>query len=97
MIRRPPRSTLFPYTTLFRSNFAERVRQRIEQRFASGGIAGITASFGVADFSADTPTARSLVEAADAAMYESKHAGRNCVALSMRPPSQEPHALLPSA
>src|SRR2546430_13195095 len=25
MIRRPPRSTLFPYTTLFRSLFAERV------------------------------------------------------------------------
>src|SRR5256885_15990504 len=24
MIRRPPRSTLFPYTTLFRSQFAER-------------------------------------------------------------------------
>src|SRR2546422_1859243 len=24
MIRRPPRSTLFPYTTLFRSNFAVR-------------------------------------------------------------------------
>src|SRR2546426_8931009 len=24
MIRRPPRSTLFPYTTLFRSPFAER-------------------------------------------------------------------------
>src|SRR5688572_33321034 len=24
MIRRPPRSTLFPYTTLFRSNAAER-------------------------------------------------------------------------
>src|SRR3989442_4896887 len=23
MIRRPPRSTLFPYTTLFRSNFAD--------------------------------------------------------------------------
>src|SRR3712207_8108875 len=28
MIRRPPRSTLFPYTTLFRS----RVREREEQR-----------------------------------------------------------------
>src|SRR2546422_5530816 len=26
MIRRPPRSTLFPYTTLFRSGFAERRR-----------------------------------------------------------------------
>src|SRR6266404_9046959 len=28
MIRRPPRSTLFPYTTLFRSNFARRCRDR---------------------------------------------------------------------
>src|SRR5260370_6968156 len=27
MIRRPPRSTLFPYTTLFRSHNAEGVRQ----------------------------------------------------------------------
>src|SRR2546427_7356723 len=26
MIRRPPRSTLFPYTTLFRSNGAQRAR-----------------------------------------------------------------------
>src|SRR3712207_7657549 len=28
MIRRPPRSTLFPYTTLFRSRLAERVPHR---------------------------------------------------------------------
>src|SRR5258708_39984260 len=28
MIRRPPRSTLFPYTTLFRSNDVVGVRQR---------------------------------------------------------------------
>src|SRR2546430_8994004 len=28
MIRRPPRSTLFPYTTLFRSNAVERVAGR---------------------------------------------------------------------
>src|SRR2546430_13684812 len=27
MIRRPPRSTLFPYTTLFRSRFDESVRR----------------------------------------------------------------------
>src|SRR3989442_8828047 len=26
MIRRPPRSTLFPYTTLFRSRFTHRIR-----------------------------------------------------------------------
>src|SRR3712207_9535561 len=28
MIRRPPRSTLFPYTTLFRSDYVRRVRYR---------------------------------------------------------------------
>src|SRR5260221_6289091 len=36
MIRRPPRSTLFPYTTLFRSS-AEQVRLR---RGVRGGAAG---------------------------------------------------------
>src|SRR2546425_5526056 len=29
MIRRPPRSTLFPYTTLFRSELFHRVRARL--------------------------------------------------------------------
>src|SRR3712207_8799761 len=29
MIRRPPRSTLFPYTTLFRSRFAQENRDRV--------------------------------------------------------------------
>src|SRR2546429_4230163 len=49
MIRRPPRSTLFPYTTLFRSRSAESTRRR--QRHADrpdrwrhpareGGVAG---------------------------------------------------------
>jgi diguanylate cyclase (GGDEF)-like protein len=66
-------------------HFAERLRQRIEHRFESGEVTGITASFGVADFSADAPTPRALVEAADAAMYDSKHAGRNRVALSSHP------------
>src|SRR3989449_6870002 len=32
MIRRPPRSTLFPYTTLFRSNVPTRVRKVKEGR-----------------------------------------------------------------
>jgi diguanylate cyclase (GGDEF)-like protein len=65
---------------------AERVRQRVEQRFASRGTAGITASFGVAEFSALTPMPRALIEAADAAMYESKRAGRNRVTLSVAMP-----------
>src|SRR2546429_4251948 len=36
MIRRPPRSTLFPYTTLFRS-------ENVEQRQAAVKAAGLTA------------------------------------------------------
>src|SRR2546425_12837145 len=35
MIRRPPRSTLFPYTTLFRSGVPARVGQDIE---GAGGL-----------------------------------------------------------
>src|SRR5260370_21500184 len=34
MIRRPPRSTLFPYTTLFRSHVGQRARQRQEEHRA---------------------------------------------------------------
>ena len=66
-------------------HFAERVRQRVELHFTSSEPGGITASFGVAGFSPDTPLPRALIEAADAAMYESKRSGRNCVALSSRP------------
>src|SRR5437899_8057085 len=36
MIRRPPRSTLFPYTTLFRSPRC-RTRTRVRRRSARGG------------------------------------------------------------
>src|SRR3712207_7541529 len=32
MIRRPPRSTLFPYTTLFRSTYGARPLKRVIQR-----------------------------------------------------------------
>src|SRR3712207_8301501 len=46
MIRRPPRSTLFPYTTLFRSNppppedAVTRIRRKLEQEFIEyqGGV-----------------------------------------------------------
>src|SRR5438477_4766633 len=44
MIRRPPRSTLFPYTTLFRSKEVECVVQRLSRRahsLASGPVARI--------------------------------------------------------
>src|SRR3712207_8050524 len=40
MIRRPPRSTLFPYTTLFRSlgHLVERVRPPGDERRAEEGV-----------------------------------------------------------
>src|SRR2546427_2847890 len=37
MIRRPPRSTLFPYTTLFRSRAAGARLARLRDRVARGG------------------------------------------------------------
>src|SRR3712207_7013087 len=39
MIRRPPRSTLFPYTTLFRS-FRDCLVENVQDRLASGDQAG---------------------------------------------------------
>src|SRR2546430_14547040 len=35
MIRRPPRSTLFPYTTLFRSHFRDVFRESVRRRLRS--------------------------------------------------------------
>src|SRR5258707_8375832 len=35
MIRRPPRSTLFPYTTLFRSGLMQRGRDDVERLLAA--------------------------------------------------------------
>src|SRR2546422_2019921 len=37
MIRRPPRSTLFPYTTLFRSLRVKRLHDQAENAHAAGG------------------------------------------------------------
>src|SRR3712207_6912126 len=38
MIRRPPRSTLFPYTTLFRSDIERTVRTRLRSLRATLGL-----------------------------------------------------------
>src|SRR5256885_6617859 len=55
MIRRPPRSTLFPYTTLFRS-----ARWRAEAQLLAGPYAPGAAYF------ARSPRSRDLVRAAEA-------------------------------
>src|SRR2546430_4007433 len=46
MIRRPPRSTLFPYTTLFRSLGARRCPAGLQQQAARGGLAALRGSDG---------------------------------------------------
>src|SRR5256885_7720672 len=43
MIRRPPRSTLFPYTTLFRSMPPNRPARQISLRLGENGRPGVTA------------------------------------------------------
>src|SRR2546430_14657511 len=51
MIRRPPRSTLFPYTTLFRSHGKSYLQRRVEDvvfltmEFASGVLAHVQLSW----------------------------------------------------
>src|SRR2546426_8471184 len=52
MIRRPPRSTLFPYTTLFRSQMIETVRGWIDaaERVVALTGAGISTDSGIPDF-----------------------------------------------
>src|SRR5258708_28869238 len=45
MIRRPPRSTLFPYTTLFRSRVAELIRELSRLKYGVD-VASVDANIG---------------------------------------------------
>ncbi len=59
---------------------AERLRLEIANRFAGiRGSAMVTASLGVAAIPSDAIDAKTLVAAADRALYAAKAAGRNCV------------------
>jgi diguanylate cyclase (GGDEF)-like protein len=72
---------------------AERLRRAIEksQLVAEGARLSVTASFGLAVWPADGPDARSLLAAADRALYAAKAAGRNRVqAASALPPLTAP-------
>jgi diguanylate cyclase (GGDEF)-like protein len=71
---------------------AERVRQKIERnRFAGGrGLnLRLTASFGVATFPLHAQSPQQLVANADAAMYEAKAAGKNCLRFPADLPSKD--------
>jgi diguanylate cyclase (GGDEF)-like protein len=63
---------------------AERIRNQIaEKEMGSDGSAlKITVSVGVASFPGDGDDPHSLIKRADAALYEAKRRGRNCVVMS---------------
>ena len=59
---------------------AERLRIEIANRFAGNrGSPTVTASLGVAAIPSDAIDAKTLIAAADKALYAAKAAGRNCV------------------
>ena len=68
---------------------AGRVREKIERHIFTGGRGlrlELTASFGVAAFPQHAQSPQQLIACADAAMYEAKAAGKNCVRFAADPP-----------
>ena len=63
---------------------AERIRKLVEDKIIlyDGQNIEVTISIGVSSYNFDNESAKSIVERADNALYESKRNGRNCVTLS---------------
>ncbi len=64
---------------------ADKLRLALEAIVVPGVPAHVTGSFGVAAFPLHATTGEDLVRAADRAMYDAKHAGRNRVVLAPDP------------
>jgi diguanylate cyclase (GGDEF)-like protein len=80
---------VLPESNIEQAEFvAERVRHKIERNAFTGGRGlqlRLTASFGVATFPAHAQSPQQLVANADAAMYEAKAAGKNCIRFAAEP------------
>ena len=80
---------VLPESNIEQSAFvANRVREKIAGHIFTGGRAlrlQMTASFGVASFPQHAQSPQQLVACADAAMYEAKAAGKNCVRFAAPP------------
>ena len=74
-----------PFTTLQEAgSIAELIRMSMENTplATQYGNILVTSSFGAAQFSEQSDTLEALLRDADAALYEAKRSGRNCVRLS---------------
>ena len=75
---------------------AERMRRKIERNAFTGGRSlrlQLTASFGVATFPRQAQSPQQLVANADAAMYEAKAAGKNCIRFAANRPAIDREAV----
>lgn len=81
---------VLPESNIGQATFvAERVREQIIRHTFTGGRGlrlVLTASFGVASFPQHAQSPQQLIACADAAMYEAKAAGKNCVRFAAAPP-----------
>jgi diguanylate cyclase (GGDEF)-like protein len=81
---------VLPESNIEQATFvAGRVREKIERHIFTGGRGlrlNLTASFGVATFPQHAQSPQQLIACADAAMYEAKAAGKNCVRFGAAPP-----------
>src|SRR5260221_13315324 len=80
MIRRPPRSTLFPYTPLFQSNSSEpyqTTKPSFSAAAISSGVTGVgsIATAGPADMAAASPAASSSDKRIASAAANGEHDG----------------------
>jgi diguanylate cyclase (GGDEF)-like protein len=69
---------------------AEKIRQAVGRTDRRPGVFAqqVTVSIGVASFPDDGRVARGLVDAADAALYQAKSQGRNCVVAARVQPAE---------
>src|SRR5947207_4807683 len=90
MIRRPPRSTLFPYTTLFRSfHFSEQQAGTIERYFSA--LDKVDYPFINTEIETDAETMKAGADLFEKAKCQSCHPTSNAI-----PPGKTPDDLAPN-
>src|SRR2546422_11231455 len=80
MIRRPPRSTLFPYTTLFRSKYSPYQNVKAGKRYPPVFFVTATSDDRVTPVHARKMAARMMAEQHDVLFYENTDGGHAAAA-----------------